>query len=196
LKDTLLLFPTKNTLDNVTIRDWKTFVKKSFAGYFFESTSSTWGMIKGSNYAALITGDSTKEEWITKVMIRFASPASCSDRFQVQLLTFDETTRSPGRDLLNKPLQFTNEGNRKKKIIDVSEEHLIMPAQGIVAVIELVSRNAECPSNENSRIACIMKKVNGHSWFAFSERVWYPDIPHPGGKSMIPCIGLELAKRN
>lgn len=196
MKDTILLFPSDHTLDNVMVRDWKAFHKTSNAGFFFASSNARWGMIKGSKHASLITGDSTKEEWIRKVMIRFSSISSCNDSFQVRLLTYEKAARIPGQDLLSIPRQFTSTGAGKKVIIDVSDEHLIMPVQGVVAVIELIGRRADCPANEHTRIACTMKKVKDHSWFGHINSVWYPDMSHTGDKSMIPCIGLELAKRN
>lgn len=196
LSDTIFLFPTTRTLEPVMVRDWSAFEKKSVVGYFYASSNSRWGMIKGSNHASLITGDSTKEEWIRTVMIRFASQSQCDDSFQIRLLTFDKATKGPGQDLLGKPRRFTISGASKKVFIDVSDEHLIMPVQGVVAVIELIGRRSDCPVNEHTWIACTMKKVKDHSWFGHANGAWHPDMSHPGDKSMIPCIGLELATRN
>jgi hypothetical protein len=197
LQDTILLFPANHTLENVMVRDWSAFEKKSAVGYFYASTNGRWGMIKGMRHASLINGDSTKEEWIRKVMIRFSSISSCDDRFHIRLLTFDKAARSPGQDLLSKPRQFTTAGAGKKVILDISDEHLIMPVYGVVAVIELIGRSADCPVSQHPRIACTIKKVKDHSWFGDINSAWYPDMSHPAeDKSMIPCIGLELAKRN
>lgn len=196
VNDTIFLFPTTRTLENVMVRDWSAFEKKSVVGYFYASSNGRWGMIKGSSHASLITGGSTKEEWIKTVMIRFASLSSCNDSFQIRLLTFDKVTKSPGPDLLSKPKVFTMNEASRKVFIDVSDEHLIMPLNGVVAVVEIIGRRADCPVNTHTWLACTMKKVKDHSWLGHQESRWYPDMSHPSDKSMIPCIGLELAQKN
>lgn len=119
----------------------------------------------------------------------------CEPTFlRVHLFEVDKNTNRPGKELLTKNLIFKNDCQQDNLIVDVSDENVYLPINGVFVGLEFIDNSrAVASSNYPFYVVNIIdrKKVERNSYVSSHQENWKPIM---GGFKVNVQFGIEVSK--
>ena len=193
--DTIVLEENIEQMKVVVLKDFSHYKQEATLGFKDYPNNGEYKFGPGDQIATYIDNKENKDGWIKGIFFKVKAFGKCTNTMRVRLLEMDTITFRPSTDLLDENNLISSSDLKKTNYVDVSNNKIIIPKEGIFIVLEWVYQDNNCDKNSYTSIAANLSLLTNVVWFNFRDRVWKIGNS-PGmisGNYMTPNVALKIA---
>ena len=192
--DTIILVENYISINEIVIKSSINSKSKTKLGFYGKDRKGEFILSPGNQIAVFIDNPKRKNALINSITFEVKKAGNCYSKLRLRLLDNPENSMFPGRDLLLDNYIIENNYLSKTNTIDVSKSKVLLPQNGIFAVIEWLSIAYNCNEKSYPSLTANLSTKENVIWFNFRDKRWNrPNIkPLPNGNYMTPNISLSV----